>query len=685
MTLRLIRILAIGTLLVSLCDSAFAEAQGEETFSYLDVFELEYAEDPQISPDADRVVYVRKSMDIMRDRKLERLWIIDADGKNHRKLTSTEANESSPRWSPDGERIAYVKTGMHGKEVFVHWLSTGQHARFTQLPRTPKGLQWSPDGKYLAFSMLVKGKAEKLADLPKAPPGAKWADPPRVITMVRHERDGSGRIEPGYYHLFVLPAEGGTPRQITSGNYHHKDPFQWTPDSKSLIFSTNRNADWEYNYRDTNIYTVSVENGSVETLTSEIGPEEEPCISPDGKHIAFTGNKDKMQTYQLYQLRVMDREGKNVRTLTPKLDRDAEMLAWHPNGKEIFFLYDEHGATKIGTVELDGNQMTTLCDDVGGRSMGRPYSSGQYSVAKDGTVAYTRTDYHHPADVAIVSKGKKPRQLTHLNADLIDHRKMGEVEEFWYESGFDGRKIQAWLVTPPDFDAAQKYPLLLEIHGGPISNYGSRYSTEMQLYAAAGYVVLYVNPRGSTGYGEEFGNLLFHDFPGHDYDDLMSAVDKVLERGFIDPDQLYVTGGSSGGTMTAWIVGKTNRFRAAAVGKPVINWLSKTLVADNYFQYHNNRYPGLPWENPEGYLRDSPLMLASNVSTPTLVFVGTSDLRTPPSEAKQFYHALKLRKVKTALVEIPGASHGIGTRPSQLNAKVAHILGWFERHRGKDD
>ncbi|MFQ5412718.1 MAG: alpha/beta hydrolase family protein, partial [Phycisphaerae bacterium] len=290
----------------------------------------------------------------------------------------------------------------------------------------------------------------------------------------------------------------------------------------------------------------------------------------------------------------------------------------------------------------------------------------------------------HPADVRVGQAGQEgTRAVTALNADLLPHRQLGEVEEIWLESSFDRWQIQAWIVKPPGFDPARKYPLLLEIHGGPISNYGDRFSAEMQLYAAAGYVVVYANPRGSTSYGEAFGNLLYHNYPGEDYDDLISAVDAVISRGYVDERNLFVTGGSAGGIMTAWIVGRTDRFRAAVISKPVINWYSKVLVADNYYAYHRYRYPGSPWENPEEYLKFSPISLVGNVSTPSLLMGGTSDLRTPLSEARQFYHALKLRRIDTALVEIPGASHNIAARPSQLITKVAHALAWFEKYRVK--
>jgi acylaminoacyl-peptidase len=255
------------------------------------------------------------------------------------------------------------------------------------------------------------------------------------------------------------------------------------------------------------------------------------------------------------------------------------------------------------------------------------------------------------------------------------------VEEIWYESSYDGRRIQGWIVTPPEFSPSRKYPLLLEIHGGPFANYGARFSTEIQLYAAAGYVVLYTNPRGSTSYGEEFGNLIHHAYPGYDYDDLMSGVDAVLERGYIDEENMFVTGGSGGGVLTSWIVGKTSRFKAAVAAKPVINWYSWALTADSYNFFYKYWFPGLPWDEPENYMKRSPLTYVGNVTTPTMLLTGEVDYRTPISESEQFYQALKLRKVDAALVRIPGASHGIASRPSNLIAKVAHILKWFAKYQ----
>ena len=326
--------------------------------------------------------------------------------------------------------------------------------------------------------------------------------------------------------------------------------------------------------------------------------------------------------------------------------------------------------------------VTVLAGDLGGTSYGRPYGGGSFSVANDGTFALNQTRPDMPGELAVGRRGGAGAStITALNDDLLAGKTLGEVEEIWWESSFDRRPIQGWIAKPPDFDRNRRYPFILEIHGGPISNYGDRFSAEIQLMAAAGYIVLYANPRGSTGYGEEFGDLLYRNYPGEDYDDLISGVDAVIERGYVDENNLFVTGGSAGGIMTAWIVGKTDRFRAAAAQKPVINWISKTLTADNWYGYYFSRYEGLPWENPEPYWRFSPLSLAGNVTTPTLFITGEEDLRTPLSESYQMYHALKMRGIDTAVIRLPGASHDMSRRPSQLMAKIANIVAWFEKYR----
>ena len=662
-----------------LFSSHFLIAQNEKLpLQALDVFDLEWVSDPQISPDGTQVVYRRNGFDIMKDNSRGNLWIINTDGLSHRKLTSREVNESQASWSPNGDRIAFVSSTDEGSELYMYWINTGQIAKLSQLDKSPGNLTWSPDGKHLAFTMFIAEKAPVIAEMPTKPEGAKWAEPARITDRLKHEADGSGYMKPGFAHIFIIPAEGGTPRQITTGNYDHGSNLSFSPYGKDIYFSSNRFEDWEYRFRNSEVYKVNVDTKQISELTTQDGPDYAPKVSPDGKTIAFLGYLDKVQDYQNTVLHLIDSDGSNRRIISSSLDESISDITWDTSGKGLYFMYDIKGNTKIGYITTSGT-ITKLTDNVGGTTIGRPYTSGSYSVSQNGTLAYTQTRPEYPAELAIIQNKKKPKLITSLNEDVLAHRELGKVEELWYKSSFDGRDIQGWIVKPPFYDATKKYPLLVENHGGPILNYGDRFTAEIQLYAADGFVVFYPNPRGSTSYGEEFGNLLKNNYPGQDYNDVMDGVDYLVDNGIADNDKLFVAGGSAGGIMTAWIIGKNNRFKAAVVVKPVMNWISKTLVADNYFGYADTRYPGQPWENFETYWKFSPISLVGNVKTPTMVMVGMNDLRTPASEAKQLYHALKLRKIETVLVEIPDSYHNIAGKPSNLISKVAHTLAWFNK------
>jgi acylaminoacyl-peptidase len=406
-------------------------------------------------------------------------------------------------------------------------------------------------------------------------------------------------------------------------------------------------------------------------------------VSPDGKHIAYLGFDDKRLGYQATQLYVMDSDGGHSHSLTPNLDRDAASPHWTGDSRQLIFQYDDHGSGKLAAIDL-GGKMRVMAGDLGGADITRPYTGGSFSIAANGGAnprfAYTRAASLDPAALATGTSPRDIATLTALSDPVLRQRTLGAVEEVSFESSVDRRRIQGWIVKPPLFDAAKKYPLLLEIHGGPFAGYGPSFAAEIQLYAAAGYVVLYLNPRGSTGYGEEFADLIHHDYPDNDFGDLMSGVDAVIGRGYVDPQRLFVTGGSGGGVLTAWIVGHTDRFRAAVVVKPVINWTSFVLTADltNYFSRY--WFAGFPWEDVQSYWKRSPLAYVGNVHTPTMLMTGEVDYRTPSSEAEQFYEALKLRKVDTALVRVPNASHDISARPSLLIDKVAYVLAWFKSH-----
>ncbi|NJB36530.1 S9 family peptidase [Croceivirga sp. JEA036] len=668
--------------LLGLCLSVSCLAQ-KSKFEYLDIFQLQYAANPQIAPNGEWVVYQRMGFDVMKDQVTGALWMLKTDGTQHQKLTQREAAEGNAVWSPKGDRLVFTSSTDEGSEIFVYWLSTGKTAKISQLPYSPSSITWSPDGTQLAFSMHVPAKAPVLAKMPSKPKGANWADVPRITDRVYHEADGRGYIAPGFNHLFVMPSNGGAVRQITSGDWHHRGSLSWSKDGSKIYFSANRVPEWEYRFRNSEIYAVEVATGVITTLTDRNGPDTNPVISPDGTKIAYLGYEDKVQAYQTRKIQIMNADGSDKRELSGALDRSISGITWANDNKGLYFAYDDKGNGKIGYIDLQG-KVTKIADNRGGTTLGRPYGSGTFTVSDSGQIVYTYSTPKAPAELMLITAKGKTTKITQLNAAFLDFKTLGEVKEVWYTSSVDGRAIQGWVVYPPDYDANKKYPFMVENHGGPILNYGDRFSIEMQLYASAGYVVFYPNPRGSTSYGEEFGNLLYNNYPGEDYNDVMDGVDYCIAKGIAQEDQLFVTGGSAGGIMSAWMIGKNNRFEAAVVAKPVMNWISKTLVADNYFGYANSRYPGQPWENFENYWKFSPLSLVGNIETPTMVMVGMNDLRTPPSEAKQLYHALKLRKKETVLVEIPGASHGIASKPSNLITKIAHTIAWFDKYKKEE-
>jgi acylaminoacyl-peptidase len=654
--------------------------QVQSNLELLDIFNMEYVSDPQISPDGSKIIYVRNFKDVMTDRNLSNLWIVNFDGSNNRPLTTGNQNDFYPRWSHDGSKIIFKSNRADDKmKLYLMWLDTKETMALTNTPQTPGQVSWSHDDKHLAFTMFVPKENPSIVKLPAKPESAKWNDPPKYIDQMNYRGDGQGYLKGGNTQLFTLPISGGTPKQLTFTDFDHGGPI-WSKDNSHLYFSANFHKDEEFEPANSEIYSISVTDGEITPLTDRFGPDGNPVLSPDGSKIAYLGFDDRFQGYQLTQLYVMNTDGSGSQLISGDFDRDVEDMAWNSKGNGLYFSYTDQGMGKLASMSLSGS-VEDITDELGGLSLGRPYNGASFSASTNGKFAFTYGTTKHPADLAVVDIKKNKKRLTALNDDLFAFKKLGNIEEIWWESSYDQRKIQGWVVTPPDFDPSKKYPLILEIHGGPFQSYGSVYSAEIQAYAAEGYVVLYTNPRGSTSYGEEFGNLIHHDYPNHDYEDLMSGVDAVLAKGYVDENNLFVTGGSGGGVLTAWIVGKTDRFKAAVVAKPVINWTSFVLYADALPFFSKYWFGKKPWEDPENYMRRSPLTYVGNVTTPTMLLTGEEDYRTPIAESEQFYAALKLQNVETAMVRIPGASHGIANRPSNLIAKIASVLAWFEKYK----
>ena len=675
-------LLAVGAVLAVAAEPAveYSVLQPEH------MFELEYANDPQISPDGKTVVYARRSMDKRTDRIGGNLWQIDVASGAHRPLVFGSSVSASPRFSPDGTKLVYLDASDGKPTLRIVFLDTQEHFALAQLDEAPSAPSWSPDGRFLAFSGFVPSDPLQLAPDVKAPKDAEWAKPVRVFDDLMFRFNGAGYLREGATHVFVVPADGGTARQITSGPTDFSQPA-WLNNSE-LVVQGNDVENPELDPIESELYRVNVLSGARQALTDRDGPDRAPAVAPDGKLIAYLGFDDEVKSYQQTDLYIMRADGGGVKNLTAGFDHPLSALRWRADGDAVLGLAEMNGQLAIVSVAIIGNgtsNVSVIVSDVGGTSLGRPYMAGEFSVASNAgsarpLIAYTQASLTRPAEVAVIRAGGEPRKLTELNEDLLAPLDLAEIEAHKVPSRVDNKTIDAWVALPPGFSRDASYPLVLEIHGGPFAMYGPAFSAEIQRYAAAGYVTVYTNPRGSTGYGEAFAQLIDLAYPGDDHEDLMSVVDFLVAKEYVDPERLFITGGSGGGLLTAWAVGKTDRFRAAATIKPVINWATMALSADISSLVTRHWLRALPWEQPEHFQKFSPISLVGNVKTPTLVMVGEEDWRTPTWEAEQFYTALKLRKVDTALVRIPGASHSITARPSRLIAKVENILSWFERY-----
>lgn len=674
----------VFALAVVVCVAAAAPpAAGQSKTKKLNLdmfFEMETASDPQISPDGKQIVYTRGWVDKVNDRRRSSLWIMNADGSKNRFL----CEGSSPRWSPDGTRIAYVNEGQPtGTQIFVRWMDDGSTSQITRVERTPSGIQWAPDGQAIAFTMMVPKKESWNIRMPARPDGARWTENPRIIEGVIYRQDRVGFLEEGYRHIFTVPATGGTPRQITSGDFNHGGAgfgggsFSWTPDGKEIVFgSSERKEGWEHNWRETEVYAVRVADGAIRQLTTRKGLDGNPEVSPDGKWVAYTGYDMTDDTYRDQELYVMGIDGSNPRLLTAKFERSPANLTWAPDSSGIYFTAIDRGTDNLHFAPLNGEirQITR------GNHM---LSLG--SLNRNGQAAVTITSSYEPGDIYTfsLSAPQQLKRLTAINEDVLGDVKLGEVEELWYTS-VDDWKIQGWLIKPPDFDPRKKYPLMLSIHGGPHAMYNSAFNFGWQEHAANGYLVLYTNPRGSTGYGSAFGNAIKYAYPSKDYDDLMAGVDAVIAKGIVDTRNMFVYGCSGGGVLTAWVVGHTDRFAAASSNCPVINWISFVGNVDGNFLRWSNNFAKYPWEDITEHWQRSPLKYVGNVKTPTMLMTGVLDLRTPISQTEEFYQALKTRKVPTAMVRFAGEYHGTTSRPSNFCRTQLYLRYWFEKFTTKD-
>jgi dipeptidyl aminopeptidase/acylaminoacyl peptidase len=672
----------IGALAVAaLCGAALAAQETRSTTLLTTEHYLnwERVSDAQISPDGSRIVYTRQAVNQAEDKWDSSLWILNADGSQHRFLVKG----SGARWSPDGKRLMYLAEGEpKGPQLFVRWVDAeGPATPITHVVEAPRNPRWSPDGKSIAFSMFVADQEKWTISMPSEPKGAKWTPAPRVVGTIHYRQDQVGYLEDGFTHLFVVPAEGGTPRQVTTGKWsvgagelRGGASIDWTPDSKSIVIDGNRAADADMQYESSQLLVVDVATGAIRDLVARAGAWGRPVVSPDGRTVAFTGHPPTGHSHtvsDLFVIPLTTGSSADMRKISGDFDRDPINLRWAPDGSGLYFDADDHGTRNVQFASIVGGV--------------KPVTTGKHmvtfdSVSKDLMAAGTSADVDHPQDIVRVNL-KAPGQvvkLTDVNGDVLQGKQLAKIEEVNYTSSGNA-KVQGWIVKPPAFDPSKKYPLILEIHGGPFGNYNVGFNYMFQNFAANGFVVLYTNPRGSTGYGSEFINGIDHNYPGPDYDDLMAGVDTVVGKGYIDTSRMYVSGCSGGGVLSSWVIGKTDRFAAAAVRCPVIDWMSMAGHTDiPLFTYSFFKKPF--WEDPSDWLAHSSLMTVGRVTTPTLLMTGVLDRRTPMPQTEEYYAALKVKGVPVKLLQFNEEYHGTGSKPSNYIRTQLYMMSWFNKY-----
>jgi dipeptidyl aminopeptidase/acylaminoacyl peptidase len=652
------------------------------------LWKWQFVSDPQVSPDGSKIAYVHITVDEEKDGYKSSIWLAEAASGRLKQVTLGDARDLAPRWSPDGTRLAFLSNRRGSPaQIYVLSMDGGEARQITKVKNGASNIEWSPDGRRIAFISRLSPPGEPQAD--KKDAGKERAPKERVVTRLTYRVDGSGYLPEGFTHIFVVPSEGGEARQVTSGDFNHSAP-DWSPDGRVIAFSAIRKPYADYELDDSEIYVISPEGGEAKALTDRRGPDDSPIWSPDGTKIAYTGNDEKMWSYTLTRLYVMNADGTGKRELTVGFDRSVgdgvgadvaapiggvgRRLAWSPDGKSILFTSADRGSSNIRAVAVEGGTV----DEV---TKGN-HDLSAFSIGGKGTVAAIISGPTEPFDLyTLTLAAAAPRRLTSVNAENLKGVEVSRPESFWYRS-FDGREIQGWAMKPVGFIEGRKYPMLLYIHGGPHALYGNNFFHEFQVLAARGYVVLFTNPRGSSGYGQEFGNIIQYRYPGDDYKDLMAGVDEVLKRGYVDSDRMGVMGGSGGGLLTAWVIGHTKRFAAACAQRGVYNWYSFTNTADFNYMFAKRWFKDFPWKDPEGYLARSPISYVADITTPLLIIHNEEDWRVPISQGEELFTALKMLKREVKMVRFPQEPHGLSRmgRPSHRIARIDHIVDWMDQH-----
>jgi len=701
----------LSFVLLTLVLAVSPAAAQKRSITEKDLFNFVWIADPQISPDGSAVAFVKVTVNEKKDGYNTAIWIVSTATGESRQLTNG-TRDTNPRWAPDGKFLVFVRsTEKDGRpepsQLFMLAMSGGESFPFTSLPRGAGQPQWSPDGRLISF--MNSATPDELARAKEKPqptpsPSASPAPKPdekresdvRVITRSVYRSNGTGYLDPKHpQHIWVINAprngdEKVTPRQLTSGRYD-EGGVTWSRDSSQIYFTSDQ-RDESFDIPRTDIYSIAVAGGAPSKLTSFDMGAANFSLSPNGKQLAFIGATDQStRSYSQPDLWVMDvAAGAPPKNLTRDFDYDVgagvggdntaprggggSPLVWSTDGKTITTLVGREGKANLGSFDVATGKETDVT--TGNQAI------VSYRAVPDGSkFVYLISTPTRIGDLYYADRpGGPAKQITRLNDALFSNLNLTEPEEIWYQS-FDGKRIQAWVQKPPDFDASKKYPLILNIHGGPHAAYGYVFDHEFQWMAAKGYVVLYPNPRGSTTYGQEFGNIIQYHYPGDDYKDLMAGVDEVIKRGYIDTNRLGVTGGSGGGLLTNWTIGQTDRFKAAVSQRDIADWADWWYTAD-FTLFQQSWFKAPPFEDPEDFKARSPLTYIKNVKTPLMLILGEADYRTPPtSGGEEMFRALKYRKIPTVMVRFPNETHELSRsgQPWHRIERLQHIVGWFDR------
>lgn len=659
-----------------------------------DLLKFTWIADPQIAPDGSTIAFVRVTVNEKENRYETSLFTVAASGADAPRRLTSNVRDTTPRWSPDGRQIAFVRSvEKDGRpqpgQVYLLDMSGGEVYPPTDDTKGVTSIAWSPDGKTIVFTAPVGGDEGDKQE------GQKAKSDVQVITRAVYRSNGNPTyVDPARHtHIFTVAAMSGADKpqvkQITDGEYDERD-IEWAPDGSKIYFTSTRVPEAYYEPNDSDLYSVPAAGGTITTIASIDGVISAPSVSPDGNRIAFVGTLrgHPVRSYSQPDLFVVDAAaGRTPRNLTAAYDFDipggiggdqaaprgqsGNPIVWSRDGASLIAVSAEHGSATLKRVTIATGKIDAVTD---GQQAVVAYAATP-DASKIAAVISTQTNI---GDLFMIEA--KPRQITNVNDELLKDIRQSEPEEIWYKS-FDGRNIQGWILKPPNFESGKKYPVILEIHGGPHAAYGNVYTHEFQWMAAKGYVVLFTNPRGSTSYGQEFGNIIQFHYPGDDYKDLMAGIDELVKRGYVDANRMGVTGGSGGGLLTNWTITQTQRFKAAVSQRDIADWYGFWFTAD-FWLSQPTWFRKAPWEDPQDFTARSPITHVANVTTPTMYVLGDQDYRTPPADGgEMMFRALKYRKIPTVMVRFPRESHELSRsgEPKHRVERLQHIVGWMDQ------